>query len=308
MASMQSIVLTFWIKQLRLFGGDDQDLGRMRARFDRLSARSRPHRGVQATLVEVGGVLAEWLAPAGAPDNCVLLYIHGGAWFMGSTNTHRMLVSSLARASGVRALSINYQLAPEHPFPAGLEDCLAAYHWLLRSGISPAKIIVVGDSAGGNLALAMLVALRDAGDPLPAAAVALSPVTDLTFSGESMKNRRHLDPFFGEAGSLNVAEDYLAGQDPRQPLISPLYAELRGLPPLLIHAGDHEVLLDDSLRFGEAAKRAGVDVQVVVWPGMFHVFHAFAPLLPEAKQAIDQIGEFIRERLGEPEKSSGEAS
>lgn len=300
MASMQSAVLGFWIKQLRLFGGDDQDLKRMRARFDRLSAKSRPHRGVQAILVEAGGVPAEWLIPAGAPDEGVLLYFHGGAWFMGSTDTHRMLVSSLALASGVRALSINYRLAPEHPFPAGLEDCLAAYHWLLRSGISPAKIIVVGDSAGGNLALAMLVALRAAGDPLPAGAVALSPVTDLTFSSESMKSHRHLDPFFGEAGSLNVVKDYLDGQDPRQPLISPLYADLSHLPPLLIHVGDHEVLLDDSLRFGEAAKRAGVAVEVVVWQGMFHVFQVFAPILPEAKQALKQIGEFIRARLEEP--------
>lgn len=297
MASMQSAVLSFWIKQLRLFGGGDQDYRRMRARFDRLSAQSRPRRGVKATLVDAGGVSAEWLIPAGAPEEGVLLYLHGGAWSMGSTDTHRMLVSSLALASGVRALSINYRLAPEHPFPAGLDDCLAAYHWLLRSGISPAKIIVVGDSAGGNLALGLLVALRDAGAPLPAGAVALSPVTDLTFSGESMETRRHLDPFFGEAGSLSVVKEYLAGQDPRQPLISPLFAELRGMPPLLIHVGDHEILLDDSVRFGEAAKKAGVEVQVVVWHGMFHVFQVFAPILPEAKEAIKQIGEFIKSRL-----------
>ena len=242
--------------------------------------------------------------PKDAPQDRALLYIHGGAWFMGSTTTHRSLVAGLAYASGVRALSINYRLAPEHPFPAGLDDCLAAYEWLLRrsslrGGIAPDKIIVAVDSAGGNLTLALLIALRDAGKPLPAGAVAISPATDLTFTGESYTARAHLDPFFADLGSdaTVMLQGYTAGHDPRDPLISPLYADLHGLPPLLLHVGDHEALFDGVVGFGERAAAAGVDVQTVVWPGMFHVFHIFAAVLPEARQANAQIAAFIRSRL-----------
>jgi acetyl esterase/lipase len=299
MRSRQSHLLAFGLKRLKIFGGEEIDPIRVRRRIERLASLARPPRRVRVVPVVVDAVPAEWLIPPAAPKDRALLYIHGGAWFMGSTNTHRLFVSHLAYASGVRALSIDYRLAPEHPFPAGLDDCVAAYEWLLRGGIAPEKIVVAGDSAGGNLTLALLIALRDAGRPLPAGAVAISPATDLTFTGESYTARAHLDPILSHLGpdTSSMLKGYITDHDPRHPLISPLYADLRGLPPLLLHAGDHEVLLDGVVGFGERAVAAGVAAQTVVWPGMFHVFQVFAPVLPEARQANAQIAAFIRSRL-----------
>jgi acetyl esterase/lipase len=299
MPSLQSRILAFVIRRQNLFGGTSVDPLRLRAIVERQGATARPRKGVRVESVDAGGVPAEWLIPPGAPEDRALLYFHGGAWFMGSARTHRGLVSRLAFAAGVRALSIDYRLAPEHPFPAGLEDCLAAYDWLQRIGIQSRRIAVAGDSAGGNLALAMLIALRDAGKPLPAAAAALSAPTDLAATGELPRTRARLDPFFHSAAGLAaVLKIYCGDRDPREKLISPLYDDLHGLPPLLLHVGDHEALRDDSVRFGEKAAAAGVNARTVVWPGMFHVFQMFDPLLPEAGQANGQIGAFIRARLG----------
>jgi epsilon-lactone hydrolase len=297
MASIQSRTLASWLRRQKFFSGEQIDPIKLRMRIERLAGKAPPPRRVRVVPVAADSVPGEWLIPRDAPHDRALLYIHGGAWFLGSTTTHRPLVSSLAYASRVRALSINYRLAPEHPFPAGLDDCMVAYEWLLHSGIAPDKIIVAGDSAGGNLTLALLIALRDAGKPLPAGAVAISPATDLTFTGESYTARAHLDPFFSDLGSNRIVEDYVTDHDPRDPLISPLYADLHGLPPLLLHVGDHEALLDGVVGFGQRASAAGVDVQTVVWPGMFHVFHIFAAILPEARQANAQIAAFIRSRL-----------
>jgi monoterpene epsilon-lactone hydrolase len=299
MASIQSNILAFLLKRQEFFGGETIDPVSLRLRIERLAGKARPPRRVRVVPVAADSVPGEWLVPPDAPPDQVLLYIHGGAWFMGSTTTHRSLVAGLAHASGARALSIDYRLAPEHPFPAGLDDCIVAYEWLLRSGIAKDKIVVAGDSAGGNLTLALLIALRDAGKPLPAGAVAISPATDLTFTGESYTARAHLDPFFSRLGpdATVMLVGYTAGHDPRDPLISPLYADLHGLPPLLLHVGDHEALLDGVVGFGERASAAGVDVQTVVWPGMFHVFQIFAAILPEARQANAQIAAFIRSRL-----------
>jgi monoterpene epsilon-lactone hydrolase len=297
MPSIQASALKFWVKRQHLFGSGEYDPQVQRIRMEKASSLMILHRNVQVVPVHADSVPAEWLIPKDSLADCALLYFHGGAWFMGSTATHRGLVSYLAYESGVRALSINYRLAPENPFPAGLEDCIASYEWLLESGISPQKIVVAGDSAGGNLTLALLVALRDADKPLPAGAVALSPVTDLALTGESLITRAHLDPILSNIGSNSIIPDYITAYDPHHPYISPLYADLRGLPPILIHVGDHETLLDDALRFGECARAAGVDVQTVVWPEMFHVFQIFVPLLPEARQAIAQIATFIRSHL-----------
>ena len=301
MPSLQSHLVKAWLKRQQWFGGERVDPHFLRARLDRAAGRFRHHRRVQVVAVQAGPVPAEWLIPPVAPADRALLYIHGGAWFMGSSRTHRGLVSHLAYLSGVRALSIDYRLAPEHPFPAGLEDCLAAYEWLLQSGMAPDKVVVAGDSAGGNLALALLIALRDAGRPLPAAAVVLSPATDLAGTGESYRTRRHLDPLFSQMGAHTIVPAYITDHDPRHPLISPLHADLHGLPPLLIHVGDHEMLLDDAVRFGERAVAAGVEATTVVWPGMFHVFQLFV-FLPEARRANAQIAAFIRARLGERRK------
>ena len=297
MASVQSYILKYWFRHQKVFGSGEYDPQAIRARTDHVGFFARPRKNVQVLTVDVGTVSSEWLIPEGAAKDSAILYIHGGAWFMGSANTHRAFVSRLTYASGVRALLINYRLAPEFPFPAGLEDCLLAYEWLLQGGISPNKILVAGDSAGGNLTLALLIALRDKGKTLPAAAIALSPATDLAFTGKSLQTRLHLDPLFSSGGPTNIVQDYITSHDPHEPLISPLYGDLHRLPPLLIHVGDHEILLDDAVRFGERAMAAGVDATTVVWPEMFHVFQLFTPFLPEARRAVEQIAAFIRSRL-----------
>lgn len=297
MASIQSKLISYWFKHLNVFGSGDYDPQAIRTRSDKVGLFARPQKGVQSLPVDAQSVPSEWLIPEAAVPDCAILYIHGGAWFMGSANTHRALVSRITYACRVRALMINYRLAPEHPFPAGLEDCLTAYEWLLQSGFLAEKIIIAGDSAGGNLALASLVALRDAGKPLPTGVVALSPVTDLAFTGKSVQTRRHLDPIFSGGGHTTIVKDYIANHHPNEPLISPLYADLHGLPPILIHVGENEILLDDALRFSECAKSAGVETQIVVWPEMFHVFQLFTPFLPEARRAVQQIASFIRSRI-----------
>ena len=299
MASMQGSILKFGIRRLNFFGGEQVDPLVLRQRMDRQASRAPVHRQVQVQPADTASVPAEWLLPRVFTPGRALLYLHGGAWFMGSPASHRGFVSRLVNASGVPALSIDYRLAPEYPFPAGLEDCLSAYEWLQEAGIPAERIVVVGDSAGGNLTLALLVALQQAGRPLPAGAVAISPATDLVMTGESLVSRRASDPFFANIGMNTIISDYLGGNDPHNPLISPLYADLSGLPPLLIHVGTDEILLDDAVRFGERAQAAGVSAQTVVWPGMFHVFQMFSPFLPEARQAVEQITSFIRERVGE---------
>ena len=199
---------------------------------------------------------------------------------------------------GCRALVIDYRLAPEHPFPAALEDTIAAYRWLLEQGISHSRIVLVGFSAGGGLALSTLVSLRDAHVPLPAGAVLISPWTDLAGTGESVVTRAEADPWLTDEMNQYHAALYANGKDLRHPLISPLYADMQGLPPLLIHVGSDEIMLDDSRRVAERAKAAGVEVTLEVWEGLWHVFHAFAYRLAEGKEAIEKIGQFIRKRLG----------
>jgi acetyl esterase/lipase len=297
MPSLQSRILIFGIRRMKFFAKDDIDPVAMRVRAEKFTSPVKPPRGVERISVKEQGIDGEWLIPHGAEEDSAVLYIHGGAWFLGSTNTHRRLAGALAKVSGVRVLSINYRLAPEHPFPAALEDCQAAYEWLLAQGIAPGKIIVAGDSAGGNLALALLVSLRDQGKALPAGAVGISPVTDLTGSGASYQTRRKLDPYFNQMGNNSLSRDYLGTADAHHPYLSPLFADLSGLPPLLIQVGDHEILLDDSILFGEKARAAGVQVEVEVWQGMFHVFQLYADILPEARQALVHVAQFVRARL-----------
>ena len=209
---------------------------------------------------------------------------------------HRMHVAKFVRDSGVGALLYDYRLAPEHPFPAAIEDTLAAYRWLLQQGVLPSNILIIGESAGGGLCLASLLAIRDAGLPLPAAGIALSPWTDLKCSGESYRSNARRD--ISTLGSWEVWSSYYAGDtDPGHPYISPLYGDLAGLPPILIEVGDHEILLDDSLLFTSRAKEAGVEVDLHVWKGMVHCFPLLAPMFPEATQAWQEIIAFIRERL-----------
>jgi acetyl esterase/lipase len=247
--------------------------------------------------VDVDGTPGEWISTAGAGGDAVMLYLHGGGYVIGSINSHREMVSRIARASGARALAIDYRLAPEHPFPAAVDDATKAYRWLLKQGVGPEKIIVAGDSAGGGLTLATLLALRDAGDPLPAAAVCISPWTDLEITGESMVTKADVDPMIRPQDAKGGAERYHGKADPGHPLISPINADLSGLPPLLVQVGTSEVLLSDSTRLAEQARAAGVDVTLEEWEEMIHVWHFFAFILPEAQQAIERIGEFVKAKV-----------
>ncbi len=244
----------------------------------------------------VGGVRAEWVAAPDAHEDRVVLYLHGGAYVMGSINTHRDLAGRISRASGARVLNVDYRLAPEHPHPAAVEDSTAVYRWLIGEGYDAADLAVAGDSAGGGLTVATLVALRDQKQPLPAAGVCLSPWVDLEGVGESMTTKADVDPMVQREHLVMMAKHYLADHPPRTPLAAPLYADLSGLPPLYVQVGTAETLLDDSVRLAERARKAGVDVTLEQWDDMIHVFQAFAPMLPEGQQAIDRIGEYLRAR------------
>jgi acetyl esterase/lipase len=267
----------------------------MRANFAEATAALQVAADVTTTRVDAGGVPAEWIAAPGAVAERVVLYLHGGGYVVCSVSTHRDLISRIARAAEARALGVEYRLAPEHPFPAAVEDATAAYRWLLASGVNPAGIAIAGDSAGGGLTIATLVALRQAGDPLPAAAVCLSPWVDLEGTGDSMTTKAAADPFVRMEMIQFMAQQYLGDRSLRTPLAAPLYADLQGLPPLLIQVGTAEVLLDDSTRLAERARAAGVPVTLDVWDDMIHVWQLFAPMLPEGQQAIERIGMFIRE-------------
>jgi acetyl esterase/lipase len=268
-----------------------------RANMEAFATVARPPEGTTATPVDAGGVPAEWVTLPSADPTRVVLYLHGGGYTSGSPNTHRRFVALLGRACGARVLNIDYRLAPEHPHPAAVEDAVAAYRWLVGQGADPDHIALAGDSAGGGLAAAALVALRDAGDPLPAAAALISPWVDLELTGASMTTRAAVDPMCSAESLKPSADMYLAGQDARTPLASPVYADLSGLPALLIHVGDAEVLLDDAVRLAANARAARVEVTLHVVPEMIHVWHVFAGLLPEAETALDDLAAWLRARL-----------
>lgn len=249
-------------------------------------------RGTTSHTTQADGVPVEWLEPPVTTSPAVMLYLHGGAWTLGWYNSHRWLVAHLGQAAQCRALAVDYRLAPEHPFPAALEDGLTAYRWLLKHGTSPNHLILAGDSAGGNLALAMMLALREAGEPLPAAAVCLSPVTDLAATGESFHTRR--DPLLTPGFLLAMIRHYVGQHDVRHPLISPHYGNLAGLPPVLIQVGQDELLLSDATRLADQARAAGVSAHLAVWPHMWHGWHVFVPYLPEAQNAVQAVGQFVR--------------
>jgi len=252
---------------------------------------------VECRQVRAGGVDAEWIVPAGVPADKAILYFHGGGFRLGSVVSHRDLIARIAQASGCRVLAINYRLAPEHRFPAALEDALAAYRWMRGQGLTPQNIALAGDSAGGNLMLTTMLSLRDRGEPPPAAGALMSPWTDLAASGESYQSRAAADPIHQRPMILALARAYLGESgDFRNPLASPLYADLSGLPPLLIQAGDRETVRDDATVLAEKAKAAGVDTELQVWDGMIHVFQMFAEI-PQAREAVAAIAAFLRRHL-----------
>jgi monoterpene epsilon-lactone hydrolase len=252
---------------------------------------------VTCEAVSGGGLKAQWItAPEAAADR-VILYLHGGGYVMGSIETHRELVARLSKAALARCLALDYRLAPENPFPAAVNDATAAYRWLLAQGIKPGRIVIAGDSAGGGLTLATLVALRDLGLPAPAAGVCISPWVDLEGTGDSMRTKAAEDPLVSREMILALAKLYVGEQgDVHDPLAAPLYADLTGLPPLFIQVGNAETLLDDATRVTERAEAVGVDVTLQIWDEMPHVWQWFAPILPEGQEAIDKIGEFVLKR------------
>jgi acetyl esterase/lipase len=297
MPSIRSYLFRLIVKATSPLTTSSRSIPKLRANMEAVSGKPMLPRGVTITPVHMHGVPAEWIVPPNAslPSKSTILYLHGGAWTLGWNNTERRMAAYLSLAAHTRSLAVDYRLAPEYPFPAALEDCLTAYRWLLASGIPPNLIVIAGASAGANLTLATLMALRDAAEPLPAAAVCISAVTDLVCTGNSFSSKK--DSLLTAQFLRTMIRHYIADLDPRLPLISPHYGRLNGLPPLLLHVGEDEILLSDSQRLSDSAKAAGVDVRLVIWPKMWHVWHTFVPLLPEAKQAVAEIGEFIQKHL-----------
>jgi epsilon-lactone hydrolase len=271
----------------------------MRADWDALfSARG----DARVEPVDAGGVTCEWVRAPGVRDDRAIVYLHGGGFQIGSLASHRELMAQLSAASGARVLGVGYRLAPEHRFPAALEDALSAFEWVQAGGLEPEHIAVAGDSAGGGLALSAMVALWQSGRALPAAAFLMSPWTDLTASGESQETRAAADPINQRAMLLALARNYLGkGVDAADPRISPLFAPpeaLAALPPLLMQVGDREIVLSDSTALAAKVRAAGAQAEVQVWPGMVHVFQQFPDELPEAREAIASGGRFLAAHLG----------
>jgi acetyl esterase/lipase len=278
-------------------GGGVSSIDQARARLEALATLIEPLPESRIDRVRVGGVACEWVVSSNAGDDGVLLYLHGGGYGLGSLATHRALASRLSSAARLPALTVGYRLAPEHPFPAAVDDAVAVYRALVGDEVPPERLVLAGDSAGGGLALATMIALRDQGHPLPDAAVCLSPWVDLDVSIDTLTAAAHRDPMVTPEELAVMAALYLGGADRRSPLASPLYAELHGLPPVLVHVGTAETLLGDSRRLAARMRSAGGDVVLEEWDDMIHVWHAFAPLLPEADEAIARIGAWIRDRL-----------
>jgi len=241
----------------------------------------------------VGG---EWVCAADADPrrDRVVLHFHGGGYTAGSAAAYRGLSARLSAACRCPVVSVDYRLAPEHPYPAALEDCVAAYRWLVRDiGVAPRRLALAGDSAGGNFMVAGMTLLRDAGEALPAAAVGLSAQFDMSLSGDSVTSRAHRDPMISPESIRNCAAAYVGRADPRDPLVSPLFADLRGLPPLLLQVGSEEMLRDDNARLAEKARASGVDAAFEEWQGMMHVWHLFSDRLEDGRKALGRIGDFV---------------
>jgi phosphinothricin tripeptide acetyl hydrolase len=276
---------------------ENPDLHAQRARLDALGDFFPVPDGIEVEAAVMGGVKGEWVRGKHARRDAALLYLHGGGYLLGSPKSHRHLGALLSEASDLPVFMAHYRLAPEHPFPAAVDDAVAAYEGLVRSQIVPQKIAIAGDSAGGGLTVAALVALRDKADTLPACAVAISPWADLSQSGESHRARKARDPIVGPEGLDEMAAAYLGAADPREPLASPLYADLQGLPPLLIQVGSEEALHSDALELWRKAEAAGIEVSFESWGKMIHVWHIFHTVLGEGRDAVHRIGSFLKNHL-----------
>jgi acetyl esterase/lipase len=293
MGNLTKIMMYFLRSQLS--GWSEGTITDQRARQEKSVRFFRLPKQVRCKAISDLGVPSEWIV---SPDSGtgIILYLHGGAYALGSIQSHREMIARLVLTTNCKALAINYRLAPENPFSAGLEDVIMACDWLLSSGIEPSQICIAGDSAGGGLAIATLFALREQGIPLPAGVFCFSPWLDLTLSGDSvLKNMNH-DPILSATILQKYVNYYIGNHNATEPLISPLFGDLRGLPPIHIQSGRNEILLDDSVRFYEKARQTGVDVTLKIWDDMFHVFQLFS-FLPETQESTKQVSAFINKVL-----------
>ena len=290
------LLLRHWIG--RRFRSAGTSIAELR-KLDGIFARSqRLPGGTKISSVAAGDLVAEWVEGPGATKEAAILYLHGGAFVMGSPATHRELAARVSVAGAARVLSLDYRLAPEFPFPAALEDAKSAYRWLRQEGYASSALVIGGDSSGAGLALQTLLALRNEGAPMPCGAFFMSPVTDwLDFSGDSFQTRAALDPLVTLSQTRHTSALYVGDRSAERALLSPTQTSLAGLPPLWIQVGDHEVLLSDAQRLAERAIHDGVDVEFKVWPGMWHVFQATGRYVPEARQSLEELGIFLDERL-----------
>ena len=304
MASWQAYLTVLFLKyQVKRKLSGAVDVAKARATMN--GVKQKVPAGARATDDRIGGVSGEWMRPASGRAAGTLLYLHGGGYFACSPQTHRPITGGFARR-GFDVFAPDYRLAPENPFPAGLDDAVAAYRGLLQQGVLPAALTLAGDSAGGGLAMALLLRLMQAGDPLPAAVALFSPWTDLACTGETLRTNSARDAMFSGKGMERAVDPYLAGVDPRDPMASPLYGDLAGLPPLLIHVGDCEVLLDDSRRLAERARAAGTPATMRIWPVVPHAWQIFP--IPEASQSLDEAAGFLRMALkAAPERAAAAA-
>lgn len=262
--------------------------------IEKTVSRAKMPDGVTQQPVTANGIPCHWIIPQNSPQDKVLLYLHGGGFIFGVTSIHLEMLAYLANKMGIRALMVDYRLAPQHPFPAALEDCISAYQWLRTQGYPAENIVIAGDSAGGNLTLTTLMALRDDGDALPAAAACLSPVADL--SNKEAGFKEGFDAILHPKAAKFMNKSYVADNDATNPLLSPIYGDWHGLPPLLIHAGEEEILREDAIQAEKLAKEAGVDVTLEIYPRMWHVWQ-ISPELPQAKQSLDDIAAFLKAHL-----------
>jgi acetyl esterase/lipase len=264
-----------------------------RERLDEIGSAYGVAADISFEATHIGGVEAEWSATSGCDASRVLIYFHGGGYCSGSIRSHREMAAEAGRAAGIKTLTVGYRLAPEHPYPAALQDVMAVYDALLASSLSGSRIAVGGDSAGGNLTLALMLSLRDAGKPLPACGWLVSPWTDLAMTGDTLATKANVDPIISKTYLQELAHGFLGGTDPKLPLVSPLYADLGGLPPLLIQVGSAETLLDDAVRLAARAGAEDVRVTLEVWPHMIHAWHLWAAKLESGRKALTSAGAFI---------------
>ncbi len=288
----QSLIIRSYLNYIKFTGDYNDPVEKLRKLADSGARFGKFPKAVQSKSVRIEDIPAELLTHQQADARSALLYLHGGGYALGSIKSHRATAGQLAEAGKIHTLIIDYRQPPEHPFPAALQDALTAYEWLRKNGYE--RIMIAGDSAGAGLALSTVVSLCDNHIPLPLLVICLSPVTDLECTGDSMITNAKLDPWL-TADTKILFNYYVGGDNVRNPLISPLYADFAKFPPIVIHVGTDEILLSDSTRLADKARAAGVDVQLKIWPGMWHIFPFFAPFVPEAAQAITEIGNVIRQ-------------